>query len=78
MGMSHIHRQFFFSRVDELTTWSSNIGVLQTTVAEVVTVEAHQRTEPVFIRVLRMLTPDSAGLLHHAICMVSWVSLAIP
>jgi len=56
-------------------TWSRNIGVLQTTVAEVVTVEAHEGKEHVC---KRNLTPQanaqpSKGLFYHAFCLVSWV-----
>jgi hypothetical protein len=64
----------FLGRVDKLTTWSSNIGVLQTTVGEVVTVEAHQRMQIASIRtILHILTNNSKSLFYHALCMVSWV-----
>jgi hypothetical protein len=52
--------------------------VLQTTVAELVTVEEHQRkllhaaAQPTRVE----LTFASSGLLHHAFCVVSWVSSA--
>ena len=55
-----------------------NIGVLQTTVAELITVEKHQRK----FASSRSCTDgklicDSARLFHHAFCLVPWVSLIL-
>ena len=51
----------------------SNIGVLQTTVAELVSVKEHQRAASVPHRSANMLTVDSASLFCDAIRVVSWV-----
>jgi hypothetical protein len=64
-----------FCLLDELMTWPRNIGVLQTTVAEVVTVEAHQRKDNVSFRSWhRILSPSSPCIFHHAIRVVPGVS----
>lgn len=55
----------------------SNIGVLQTTVAEVVTVEAHQGKQVDMNDLIKSHMVGSACILNYAICMVSGVSWPI-
>lgn len=60
----------------ELTTARRNIGVLQTTVAELVTEKEHQRTSRIS-RQFDMIGADSescsARIYHNAIRLVPWV-----
>jgi hypothetical protein len=62
-----------------ILTACRNIGVLQTTVAEVVTVEKHEGELPKNMvssdsPTAMTLTTCSPSVYHHAFCMVSWVS----
>jgi hypothetical protein len=63
-------------QVDRLTdvVSTSNIGVLNTAVAEVVTVEAHQRMFSETIVTLNWTNRKSTRFFCHAIRLVSWVS----
>lgn len=55
---------------------NGNIGVLQTTVAELVTVKEQQRMYPRPHDVDDELTTSSTGIYHHAHGMVHWVSFS--
>ncbi len=54
---------------------SRNMGVLQTTVAEIVTVKEHQRKCRSRARSRSKLTLLSSSLCYHAFRLVSWVGL---
>lgn len=55
-----------------LTLSGRNIGVLQTTVAEIATEKAHQRKST--CRSVDLgLSSGSFCICHHAICLVVWV-----
>lgn len=46
-----------------------NIGVLQTTVAEIVTVKEHQRGCNIILKTDLKLTVCSSRILHYAFCL---------
>lgn len=54
-----------------------NIGVLQTTVAEIVTEKEHQRKKSHCHSVADNLTHSSFCICHNALCMGIWVSLVM-
>lgn len=61
-----------------ILTSHRNIGVLQTTVAEVVTVEAHQGQRSSLASIGEyVLTTYSTCIFDHAIRLVPWVGLPL-
>lgn len=58
---------------DLANTMSRNMGVLQTTVAEIVTIKEHQRKCRPWTQRQAALTLPSSSLCNHAFCLVSWV-----